>query len=133
MEYILYEEKGQVGIITINREKALNALKQLQESYTISMMTSLVGLDKNMIMDALINDDIFILLEELNSLSDKESFKAIIEPALARLSKEDSAYILKVLQEGFDYLDSTFKKNKKSIILFSVKFKFVELFACSLS
>ena len=26
MEYILYEEKGQVGIITINREKALNAL-----------------------------------------------------------------------------------------------------------
>ena len=99
-------------------KKALNALKQLQESYTISMMTSLVGLDKNMIMDALINDDIFILLEELNSLSDKESFKAIIEPALARLSKEDSAYILKVLQEGFDYLDSTFKKNKKSIILF---------------
>jgi hypothetical protein len=82
------------------------------------MMTSLVGLDKNMIMDALINDDIFILLEELNSLSDKESFKAIIEPALARLSKENSAYILKVLQEGFDYLDSTFKKNKKTIILF---------------
>ena len=26
MEYILYEEKGQVGIITINRERALNAL-----------------------------------------------------------------------------------------------------------
>ena len=26
MEYILYEEKGQVGFITINREKALNAL-----------------------------------------------------------------------------------------------------------
>ena len=26
MEFILYEVKGQVGIITINREKALNAL-----------------------------------------------------------------------------------------------------------
>ena len=26
MDYILYEQKGQTGIITINREKALNAL-----------------------------------------------------------------------------------------------------------
>lgn len=99
-------------------KRALNILKQLQESYTISMMTSLVGLNRSMIIDALINDDIFILLEELNSMSDKESFKAIIEPALARLPKADSNYILKVLQEGFDYLDSTFKKNKKVIILF---------------
>lgn len=99
-------------------KRALNILKQLQESYTISMMTSLVGLNRSMIIDALINDDIFILLEELNSMSDKESFKAIIEPALARLPKADSKYILKVLQEGFDYLDSTFKKNKKVIILF---------------
>lgn len=99
-------------------KRALNILKQLQESYTISMMTSLVGLNRSMIIDALINDDIFILLEELNSMSDKESFKAIIEPALARLPNADSKYILKVLQEGFDYLDSTFKKNKKVIILF---------------
>ena len=26
MEFVLYEQQGQVGIITINREKALNAL-----------------------------------------------------------------------------------------------------------
>ena len=26
MEFVLYEQKGAVGIITINREKALNAL-----------------------------------------------------------------------------------------------------------
>ncbi|MDE6128703.1 MAG: enoyl-CoA hydratase/isomerase family protein, partial [Lachnospiraceae bacterium] len=26
MEYILYEQKGQTAVITINREKALNAL-----------------------------------------------------------------------------------------------------------
>ena len=29
MDYILYEQKGQTGIITINREKALNALNSL--------------------------------------------------------------------------------------------------------
>ena len=26
MEFVLYEQKGAVGIVTINREKALNAL-----------------------------------------------------------------------------------------------------------
>ena len=26
MEFVLYEQKGQYGIITINRERALNAL-----------------------------------------------------------------------------------------------------------
>ncbi len=99
-------------------KRALNILRSLQESYTISMMVSMVGMDKATMLETLINDDIFILLEELNTWSDKESFKAIIEPALARLPKDASKYILNVLQEGFEYLDSTFKKNKNFIILF---------------
>lgn len=99
-------------------KRALNILKQLQESYTISMMTSLVGLDKCDILDSLINDDIFILLEELNKLGDKQSFKELLENALSVLPKEGSEYILNVLQRDFEYLDSTFKKNKKFIILF---------------
>ena len=70
------------------------------------------------LLDSLINDDIFILLEELNQWVDKELFKVGIEKALSKLSKSDSKYILDVLQKGFDYLDSTFKKNKKIIILF---------------
>ena len=99
-------------------KRALNILRSLQESYTISMMVSMVGMDKATMLETLINDDIFILLEELNHWSDRESFKAIVEPALARLPEDASKYILNVLQEGFEYLDSTFKKNKNFIILF---------------
>lgn len=99
-------------------KQASRILMQLQESYNISMMISMVGMDKADILDSLINDDIFILLEELNQWVDKELFKVGIEKALSKLSKSDSKYILEVLQKGFDYLDSTFKKNKKIIILF---------------
>lgn len=97
---------------------ATNILKHIQESYNISMMTNLIGLEKHEIMEALINDDMFILLEELNMWQDKQSFKYSIENALNILPEKDSKYILNVLEKGFEYLDSTFKKNKKVIILF---------------
>lgn len=106
-----------IKFLRTNKE-ATSILRQLQESYNISMMVGLVGMDRNTILETLINDDIFILLEELNQWSDKELFKATIENALVRLPKSDSKYIMDVLEKGFDYLDSTFKKYKKVIILF---------------
>lgn len=99
-------------------KRAMNILRSLQESYNISMMASMVGMDKATILETLINDDIFILLEELNQWNDKMLFKETIEKALSLLPKDARKYILEVLQKGFDFLDSTFKKNKKFIILF---------------
>ena len=99
-------------------KRAMNILRSLQESYNISMMASMVGMDKASILEALISDDIFILLEELNQWNDKVLFKETVEKAMNVLPKEGAKYILEVLQKGFDYLDSTFKKNKKFIILF---------------
>jgi hypothetical protein len=34
------------------------------------------------------------------------------------LTQSESKYILDVLEKGFDYLDSTFRKNKKIIVAF---------------
>ena len=99
-------------------KRAMNILRSLQESYSISMMASMVGMDKETILETLISDDIFILLEELNQWNDKTLFKEAMDKALSVLPKEGLQYILEVLQRGFEYLDSTFKKHKKFIILF---------------
>ena len=99
-------------------KQAMSILRQLQESYNISMMVSMVGMDKVAIFEMMVNDDIFILLEELNQWNDKTLFKTTMEMALTKLPKEGSKYIIEVMQKGFEYLDSTFKKNKKIIILF---------------
>lgn len=99
-------------------KRAMNILRQLQESYNISMMVSMIGMDKATIFETLINDDLFILLEELNQWNDKNLFKDTMEKALSTLAKNDAKYIIEVMQKGFEYLDSTFKKHKKIIILF---------------
>ena len=99
-------------------KRAMNILSSLQESYNISMMVGLVGMDRNSIIETLISDDIFILLEELNQWNDKILFKTSIDHALSKLSKDDATYILNVFKNDFEYLDSTFKKHKKVIILF---------------
>lgn len=108
-----------IKFLRTNRE-AMNILRQLQESYNISMMNGLIsiGCDRTAILEALISDDIFILLEELNQWNDKTLFQTTIEQALSRLPKSGSNYILEVLQKDFEFLDSTFKKNKNTIILF---------------
>lgn len=101
-----------------NDSRALQILKSLHESYNISLMAHLCGLDRATIMETLINDDMFILLEELNKWTDSETFKFAFESALKQLSASDSKYILDIVKKDFDSLDSTFKKYKKTIILF---------------
>ena len=101
-----------------NDPKALQILKSLHESYNISLMAHLCGLDRATIMEALINDDMFILLEELNKWADSDSFKFAFESSLKQLSTSDSKCILDIVKKDFDFLDGTFKKCKKAIILF---------------
>lgn len=98
--------------------KAQEILSQLHESYNISLMIGLVGMDKEFILETLCNDDMFILLEELNRWGDKNIFRSALEQALINLPQRDQDYILNVLDNDFDFLDGSFKKYKKIIILF---------------
>ena len=81
-------------------------------------MIGLVGMDKEFILETLCNDDMFILLEELNRWGDKNIFRSALEQALINLPQRDQDYILNVLDNDFDFLDGSFKKYKKIIILF---------------
>lgn len=99
-------------------KKTQEILSHLHESYNISIMINMMGMDRSYIIESLCNDDMFILLEELNKWNDKETFEVVLNQALSGLDKKDSLYILNVLKEDFDFLDGSFKKHKKIIILF---------------
>lgn len=101
-----------------NDPKAMQLLRSIHESYNVSLMVQLCGMDRSMIMETLVNDDLFILLEELNKWSDKEVFKFTLEKSLSVMNSTDRQYILDVLGKDFDFLDGSFKKYKKIIILF---------------
>ena len=81
-------------------------------------MVELFGSDKDTIMESLVNDDMYILLEELNRWSNKLVFNNAIEAALYNLSAREKDIIYDILNSDIQYLDDNFKKNKKVIILF---------------
>ena len=101
-----------------NDPKAMQILRSLHESYNISLMVQLCGMDRSTVMETLINDDMFILLEELNKWADANAFEFAFNSALKQMSPEDSKCILNIVKKDFDFLDGTFKKCKKTIIFF---------------
>ena len=96
--------------------RAMEILSDIQDIYNESLMVELMGFEKEEIIEALVNDDMFILLEELNRWKNKDVFKNALNGALEKM--EDSETIVDLLKHDFDYLDSNYKKNKKLIIKF---------------
>ena len=99
-------------------KKSSDILQNIQDVYNESLMIELFGLEREEIMEALISNDMFILLEELNRWNNKHVFKNAIEAACYNLNQNECEIIKTLLDSDFEYLDDNFKKNKKLIILF---------------
>lgn len=99
-------------------KQALKILSDIQQTYNESLISELFGMDKDTIFETLLNDDIFILLEELNRWNNKDVFKTAIESALDYISGADKVILNNLLVGNFNTIDDNFKKNKKLIILF---------------
>lgn len=108
------------GILTALKKnsKAMDLLMSLQTTYNESLMLDLMGLDKEMMIEAILSDDTFILLEELTKWSNKEVYNNSIFGALESLSDSEAKAIKEILSKDFEYLDKVFKSNKKTIIKF---------------
>jgi RNA polymerase sigma factor (sigma-70 family) len=101
--------------------KAMEILMDLQSAYNESLMIDIINLDREMMIEAILSDDTFILLEELTKWSNRDVYINTLDEALALLemtNKNDAKEIVKMLSNGFDYLDKVFKANKKIIIKF---------------
>lgn len=98
--------------------KALEILSSLCESYNEALMLGLMHYDKAMIVEAILSDDTFIMLEEITKWSNKDVYVNTINTALNALNNKEKQSILNILNNGFEYLDNIFKPNKKLIIKF---------------
>jgi hypothetical protein len=71
-----------------------------------------------MMIEAILSDDTFILLEELTKWSNKDVYINTLNSVLDALENNESKTIKEILSGGFDYLDKVFKSNKKLIVKF---------------
>ena len=102
--------------------KAMSLMRELRESYEISLMNELIyNMDnKQVIYESLISNDMFIMLEEMNRWGNKDNFKNTIILLLNKLSVVDAKYFIECLENGFGFIDDTYKKHKK-LLLFILK------------
>ena len=86
--------------------------------YNESLMCSLINSPREVILETLVNDDIFILLEELNRWNNKDVFFHSLYLAYENISESDINVINTLINGDFSILDDLYKKNKKSIVRF---------------
>lgn len=93
-------------------------LSEIADMYNESLVVNLYQLDKTIIKENLLNDDIYLLLEEITKWDNKSKFENTINKTLKQISVKEAQFIYDCLIKGFDYLDSNYKTNKKLIIWF---------------
>ena len=99
-------------------KKAMELLRDLQASYNESLMIDVMNLDKEMMIETILSDDMFILLEELTKWTNKDVYINTLEDVIDSFDNNDAKIIKKLLSGDFDQLDKMFKANKKLIISF---------------
>ena len=117
-----------LGFLRTDKE-LLSVLMDIQDIYNEGLMVEMIHLDREQILEALLNDDTFILLEEINRWSNIGHFENAISVAINDMSEKDANVIVDLLKGGFDDLDSQYKKNKKAIVQFLSNMYPTETFA----
>lgn len=98
--------------------KAMEILTDLCTSYNESLMVDLLHLDKGMMVETILSDDMFIMLEELTRWSNKEVYINTIDGVLDTLDDHERKLIIDMLSNDFEHLDKLFKTNRKLIVKF---------------
>jgi hypothetical protein len=98
--------------------KAAPLLSELRDIYNENLMCELYTLPKKEIYETMINDDLFILLESITKWDSKDRLSKAVSNALEMMDSDAADHVVRCLRDGFDYVDSTYRKNKDSIVEF---------------
>ena len=89
-------------------------LQQCQESIFINCTNK----SKEEIYEALVSNDMFILLEELTRWSDSSVLSRALECILSQYDNDSVEYIQECLEKGTSFIENTYADNKKLIVHF---------------
>jgi RNA polymerase sigma factor (sigma-70 family) len=117
-EQRIAQVKKEILLYLRSNPKAMEMLGMLREMYTEHLISDLCGLSKDQVYEALLSDDFYILLETVTKWDSKDRLTASISTALEDMLSSDADYIVKCLRDGFEFIDSSYRKNKETIVEF---------------
>ena len=94
------------------------ALESILSIYTESLISSLYNQPREVIVESLIKDNMYVLLEEINQWSNATQFKNAVNHATDVLDIEDAKFIYDCIDKGFDFVDAHLRKMKPVIMAF---------------
>ncbi len=93
-------------------------LEGILSIYTESLVSGLYNQPREVIVESLIKDNMYVLLEEINQWSNATQFKNAVNHATDILNIEDAKFIYDCIDRGFDFVDAHLRKMKPVIIAF---------------
>lgn len=90
----------------------MDILADIFNIYSESLMRGMIGMNRERIMEVFVNDDIFIMLEEVNRFNTAAGFKKYYDYALGQLSANEQEAVKAALAGGFATIDSTLRHNQ---------------------
>lgn len=93
-------------------------LEGILSIYTESLVSGLYNQPREVIVESLIKDNMYVLLEEINQWSNATQFKNAVNHATDILNIEDAKFIYECIDKGFDFVDAHLRKMKPVIIAF---------------
>ena len=98
--------------------KAMEILDELKDIYTESLMIELFNMDSDIVKESLINDDTFILLEDLTRWNYRTPFLNAMRDVFSTMNTKEQSIIRDFLTGDFKNLDGHYKQYKFNIIDF---------------
>ncbi len=93
-------------------------LQDILDMYTESLLLNNLGQDKNKIIESLIEDDIYMLLEDITKWNNGHQFTAAYNKALGSLNDYEQKLISGMMENGFDAIDKAIRKDRGTMIQF---------------
>ena len=99
-------------------QEIYSAYESLADDYVIGKLLEVYKEDKKTIVESLIYDDLYILLENLRKWNNKDKFQKTVNKATDDLNVDDALFIYKILQNKELLDEKNVKKYKGAIIRF---------------
>jgi len=93
--------------------KAISMMADLKDMYTESLMMELINMSKDDIREALYNDNIYVMLEEITRWDSKSIMIQTIDNAMRNLTENNKTFIKNCLIKDSDYIDEHIAYSRK--------------------
>ena len=96
----------------------IDPIELIEEDYLVNKLVGLLFEDKKTIIESLLFDDYYIMLESLTKWNSKDKFQKAVNKATDDLNVDDALFVYNILQNKAILDEKSVKKYKDAVIRF---------------